>query len=97
MRASRCSSTVFLLIVTTLIGSLLGQQAPMVASSAPVPQLVNYSVPSAEFQNASEHRHLLALQCLASAPSSRDADDQTLLIPWSICRATPVLLSYFLG
>jgi hypothetical protein len=49
------------------------------------------------FQNASEHRHLLALQCLESAPSSRDADDQTLLIPWSICRATPVLLSYFLG
>jgi hypothetical protein len=32
----------FLLIVTTLIGSLLGKQAPTGASSAPVPQLVNY-------------------------------------------------------
>ena len=43
MQASRCSLTVSLLMVTTLLGSLVGQQAPTVASSAPVPQLVNYS------------------------------------------------------
>ncbi len=43
MQASRCSLTGFLLMVTTLLGSLVGQQAPTVASSAPVPQLVNYS------------------------------------------------------
>jgi hypothetical protein len=38
MQASRYSLTVFLLIVTTLIGSLVGQQAPTVASSAPMVQ-----------------------------------------------------------
>ena len=43
MQAPRCSLTVSLLMVTTLLGSLVGQQAPTVASSAPVPQLVNYS------------------------------------------------------
>jgi hypothetical protein len=43
IQASRCSLTVFLLMVTTLTGSLIGQQAPTGASSAPVPQLVNYS------------------------------------------------------
>jgi hypothetical protein len=50
MQASRCSLTVFLLIVTTLTGSLVGQQAPTVASSAPVPQLVNYSGKATDVQ-----------------------------------------------